>query len=1067
MRYSNISATEKIKVGLHSLMLTGKAEPSKFSAASHWTPCDLTVSELANWIGDQGCAWMPAILDKNQPRWQNKANYAEVGAIDVDNQVKREGEKVYLHQMTIEEALDHPLVKEHCCLGIPSASHTEDWHKFRLVFRFPKAIEGWENIRIANRYLAHLINQDKPGESDVADPACKDACRFFYGAPGRKPFLIEDSKALPESFFEDAISWNREIEAEQAKQAEQARQQWESWKSNKGEQEQEGLILTALNTIDPNCDYNDWIAIGMALCGMGYPMSVWDDWSAGGSSYDSKQMESRWKSFQGKKGDPGVIFGIAKKHKFKFPKKERSHDQFTSSEKSSSIGVTAEQTPKQGLVQCLPSYNSQIGSWTKTIKGKEVSNEEFAVFDSPLHKALLKQAEEDPNFVFDREEGVGKDKKAVFKRFTPFTDFDFTFSKILSGSDGGGSVLKIVQIQGSKIVSKEVLIRSSETTRIQDFADALKRELKRDIFCILKIEDLQKLLRDRRTKYERDGGQLYKLADRVGKQDDGTWVLENCQFKADGTTTSESESLWVFNHSLGETEKIPSPKIAAQDPDALNRLVLAAKNFFSPEAFGFVLRDLGQGSAILHRDVVMSYLNYFPQSWIYGEKHAGKTLSATIAVSLAGMHRFTISSFTESSLYEYFKSLGCLPFLVDDPIKPGKEQQKNKELLEKILWNSYGGFSRMVRGNNQVPHTCALFTSNLAIGDKAGALITRLLMSSFKKGEFNKDYENELKDAIDNASAGFSQLVSIQYDHAAFREICIYLSPLMKDIDSRIKESLALNIFFTEKFLEKARYEFDYRKFCIENFIPQMSGYDSTRDSLADFLEKLSTLRADNEIGAWNARMVKYQGNSYLAVDLASVWGKFEQRFTPNYSRQGLNALIQAAGGEVGKVQKFVDTKLTWNDYLRAKAEFERKSEYEQRESNPPQEPKKILSRKCVLIPARLLPNQESEEQDQPEAETIETPEVEPEKAGQPDGWTEIEARPVEAQKVVLPGLPDGWQPRKNDRILALDFSVWKPATVLETPGSKREWKVKIDGVPNPVHFYDLAPMRPMEAIAV
>ncbi len=58
--------------------------------------------------------------------------------------------------------------------------------------------------------------------------------------------------------------------------------------------------------IDPSCDHETWIRVGMALhhATQGSGLSLWDDWSAGGDSYPGyDQLDKRWQSF-GKSSNP-------------------------------------------------------------------------------------------------------------------------------------------------------------------------------------------------------------------------------------------------------------------------------------------------------------------------------------------------------------------------------------------------------------------------------------------------------------------------------------------------------------------------------------------------------------------------------------------------------------------------------------------------------------------------------------------------------------------------------------------------------------------------------------------
>lgn len=175
-------------------------------------------------------------------------------------------------------------------------------------YRF-RHLKTWQVIRSGNRYLAEVVGS--------ADPACKDAARFFFGASGKKPFLFNPEATLPDNFIDEAMAWTEALEAQARHKAEIARQQWERWRAQHSENDVEALIVRALDCIEPDCPYNDWIAIGMALAGMGDAwFTVWDNWSAGGAKYQPQQMGQKWKSFRGKPASPGTILGIAKRYGF-------------------------------------------------------------------------------------------------------------------------------------------------------------------------------------------------------------------------------------------------------------------------------------------------------------------------------------------------------------------------------------------------------------------------------------------------------------------------------------------------------------------------------------------------------------------------------------------------------------------------------------------------------------------------------------------------------------------------------------------------------------------------------
>jgi hypothetical protein len=274
---------------------TGKtrlSEPGQFEAVTGG------LLELSQHIS-RGFAWMPAVLDGGARRKQEFANSADAAALDIDD------------GMTIAEALTHPFIAAHCGLLQPSASHTAEHHKYRLIFVYPHRVEGYQTIRICNSYLAHVVGS--------ADRACKDASRFFFGAKGSQPALVQEV-LLPERFVQDALAWD-ETETVVKPQRDPAPKKIAT-ETRAAEQGDATLMMEALQAIPPDCDYNDWIAIGMALAGIlgAGGFNVWDSWSSGGSNYDAGQMAPKWESFAGSTGDPATIFGIAKHHGWRFPR---------------------------------------------------------------------------------------------------------------------------------------------------------------------------------------------------------------------------------------------------------------------------------------------------------------------------------------------------------------------------------------------------------------------------------------------------------------------------------------------------------------------------------------------------------------------------------------------------------------------------------------------------------------------------------------------------------------------------------------------------------------------------
>lgn len=69
-----------------------------------------------------------------------------------------------------------------------------------------------------------------------------------------------------------------------------------------------------LSCIDPDCPYDEWLKIGMALKAEGVPFEVWDDWSSRGSKYNAREMQSKWNSFRRNDVTGGTLYHIANQY---------------------------------------------------------------------------------------------------------------------------------------------------------------------------------------------------------------------------------------------------------------------------------------------------------------------------------------------------------------------------------------------------------------------------------------------------------------------------------------------------------------------------------------------------------------------------------------------------------------------------------------------------------------------------------------------------------------------------------------------------------------------------------
>ncbi len=63
----------------------------------------------------------------------------------------------------------------------------------------------------------------------------------------------------------------------------------------------ESRLRQAVDVLDPDCDHDDWVKVGMGLYhqfdGTEDGFDIWDEWSSRGEKYDERAMRSKWKSF--------------------------------------------------------------------------------------------------------------------------------------------------------------------------------------------------------------------------------------------------------------------------------------------------------------------------------------------------------------------------------------------------------------------------------------------------------------------------------------------------------------------------------------------------------------------------------------------------------------------------------------------------------------------------------------------------------------------------------------------------------------------------------------------------
>jgi hypothetical protein len=125
--------------------------------ASGWEPFIISIEQLAIAI-KAGFAYSATFKDGE--RSAKNFTGTNIVSVDVD------------HGLKLQEALDDPWCKDHLAMLYTTASHTEQHHRFRLVFRLPEIIKNTSEFKnIARALCLHF-----GGDLQATDPA-----RPFYG----------------------------------------------------------------------------------------------------------------------------------------------------------------------------------------------------------------------------------------------------------------------------------------------------------------------------------------------------------------------------------------------------------------------------------------------------------------------------------------------------------------------------------------------------------------------------------------------------------------------------------------------------------------------------------------------------------------------------------------------------------------------------------------------------------------------------------------------------------------------------------------------------------------------
>jgi hypothetical protein len=687
--------------------------------------------------------------------------------------------------------------------------------------------------------------------------------------------------------------------------------------------------LSALSSFRAD-GYDEWLTVGMALHSVGDSLLAdWDNWSRGSQKYTPGCCEKKWKSFK-REGKITIrtLAHMAKQDGWRSP--------FADGRRGGSGG--------SNLNNCIEEESTEPNHWNAPVSWKgEIGW--LVPTEKPVTETDPETGEETP--VIDEK---GKPVTETVMVFFPKCNFDFQIEQELSSvdqEDGGGIVLQVKR--SIDLEQKRVIIKSVDYGSAKDFEMALKKALGDGIVVNLKSDQLKSLIHVRLREYRERGGRKYRLADRIGQQEDGTWVFADKQFTKDGQPTTQEESGWVYNPQVSPTDAFASPVISDEDPSALRNLIEAQKKVAGSNFMRFLLCD-GYVAACLNEQTIVKQEGFMPILNPYGDPGGGKTVGIGSALSLVWgiSDKSGMCSASESYLYERLRRYGSIPSLWDDP--PSKRRE-DKEKLDELIKRNYGKFARKVRGSDQHPHSSFIPTTNHATGDTLPATKSRGINLFFPvTGDLKFEYQPELEDAKRRATGAFRQIISIGYNRTLVREVRARLQKHLPTAHDRAAIHLAILTWYTQKVVDLAGVGIHVESWVIENLCPELNEAQTGLNSIADFVERFIAAKSTSAIGAWNFGLVRTseQGNC-LAIHMPSVWTVIESGDPPPYNRSVLERVLVEKGAmknKPAKLDRDRDSTLAYQREIH-------KGRNEGEQWIPPSKPKPV-NKKCLLIPERL-----------------------------------------------------------------------------------------------------------------
>jgi hypothetical protein len=232
-----------------------------------------------------------AMTTQHKNNWRTAENYLagqHIG-LDFDNEDET---------CTLATLAKDKFISKYAALIHTTISHTPEKPRARVVFLLDQPILQAKNYALAATALLWVFG--------TADRQCKDAVRFFYGAPGCDFDYLDN--VLPLETVKTLITKYQE-----SGQVERRKASTTSYNAPANQAE----VASALRLIPPmQVSYDEWLALLMAVHSAfgedGYSLA--EGWAEGKPG----EVGRKWKSFKSSGNNTGAVtistvFGIAKR----------------------------------------------------------------------------------------------------------------------------------------------------------------------------------------------------------------------------------------------------------------------------------------------------------------------------------------------------------------------------------------------------------------------------------------------------------------------------------------------------------------------------------------------------------------------------------------------------------------------------------------------------------------------------------------------------------------------------------------------------------------------------------